>query len=87
MANELRLLTNALIDNVFVNTESMEQIIHLLTKYAVYEQEQLDWAFKSRYVYIEKEEEDLIQFKGFKLDNFEKVTDYFDEVKPYTPQK
>ena len=84
MANELRLLINALIDNVFVNSESWNKLFFLLTKYAVYEQEQLDWAFKSSYVYIEKEEEDLIQFKGFKLDNFEKVTDYFDEVKPYT---
>ena len=84
MANELRLLINALIDNVFVNTANWNKLFFLLTKYAVYEQEQLDWAFKSSYIFIEKEEEDLIQFKGFKLDNFSKVTDYFDEVKPYT---
>ena len=48
MANELRLLINALIDNVFVNTESWNKLFFLLTKYAVYEQEQLDWAFKSK---------------------------------------
>ena len=84
MANELRLFINALIDNVFVNTANWNKLFFLLTKYATYEQEQLDWAFKSSYIFIEKEETDLIQFKGFKLDNFEKVTDYFDEVKPYT---
>ena len=44
----------------------------------------MDWAFKTSYIYIEKEEEDLIEINGLKVDNFDKVLQYFDEVKPYT---
>ena len=35
-------------------------------------------------MYIEKEEDDLIEFNGFKPDNFQKVLDYMNEVKPYS---
>ena len=51
-------------------------------KHAYAEQGELDWAFKSTYLKVEKEETDLIPFKGFKVDNFDKAVDYFNEVKP-----
>jgi len=44
----------------------------------------LDWAFKTTYLYVEKEEEDLIQISGFKPDNYQAILDYMDEAKPYT---
>ena len=84
LSNELRLLLNALKDNVFEGTNLWNKLFFALMKYAYAEQKQLDWAFKTSYVFIEKEEEDLIEINGFKVDNFDKVLQYFDEVKPYT---
>ena len=84
LSNELRLLLVALRDNVFVGTNLWNKLFFALMKYAYSEQKQLDWAFKTSYIYIEKEEEDLIEINGLKVDNFDKVLQYFDEVKPYT---
>ena len=84
LSNELRLLLLALRDNVFTGTNLWNKLFFALMKYAYSEQKQLDWAFKTSYVFVEKEEEDLIEINGFKVDNFDKVLQYFDEVKPYT---
>ena len=84
LANELRLLLTALKDIVFVNTANWNNLFFELLKYAYMEQRQLNWAFKTSYLYIEKEEDDLIQFTGFRPDNFQKVLDYMNEVKPYS---
>ena len=53
-----------------------------MLKYAYAEQGELDWAFKTTYLKVVKEETDLIPFKGFKVDNFDKAIQYFNEVKP-----
>ena len=84
LSSELRLLLNTLKNNVFENTSTWNEIFFELLKYAYLEQKQLDWAFKTSYLYIEKEEDDLIEFNGFKPDNFQKVLDYMNEVKPYS---
>ena len=84
LSSELRLLLVALRDNVFAGTNLWNKLFFALMKYAYTEQKQLDWAFKTSYVFVEKEEEDLIEINGFKVDNFDKVLQYFDEVKPYT---
>ena len=84
LSNELRLLLVALKDNVFAGTKLWNKLFFALLKYAYGEQKQLDWAFKTSYIFVEKEEEDLIEINGFKVDNFDKVLQYFDEVKPYT---
>jgi hypothetical protein len=55
-----------------------------MLEYAYGEHSGLDWAFKTSYVFVEKEETDLIKFAGFKPDNFEKVLEYMNEVKPYS---
>ena len=81
---ELRKLLVALRDTVFAGTNLWNKLFFALLRYSYIEQEQLDWAFKSTYIYIEKDEEDLIEVNGFKIDNFDKVLQYFDEVKPYT---
>ncbi len=73
LSSELRLLLNTLKNNVFENTSTWNEIFFELLKYAYLEQKQLDWAFKTSYLYIEKEEDDLIEFNGFKPDNFQKV--------------
>ena len=84
LSSEIRLLLKALKDNVFADTNLWNRLFFALLKFAHSEQKQLSWAFKSSYIYIEKEEEDLIEVNGFKVDNFDKVLQYFDEVKPYT---
>ena len=84
MQTELRALLLALKDNVFTSTANFNEVFFEMMKYALGEQQELDWAFKTSYIYIEKEEEDLVQRVGFKPDNFNSVTEYMNEVKPYT---
>ena len=84
LSNEIRLLLTALRDNVFAGTNLWNKLFFAMLKHAYSEQKQLNWAFKTSYVYIEKEEEDLIEVNGLKVDNFDKVLQYFDDVKPYS---
>lgn len=84
LAIELRAVLNALFENVFTNNGRLNEVFFEMMKYAYLEQSELNWAFKTSYVYIEKEESDLIEFSGFKPDNFEKVLQYMEEVKPFS---
>ena len=84
MQTELRALLVALRDNVFKNSVLWNKLFFALLKYSAVEQEQLSWAFKTSYVYVEKSEEDLVKVDGFKVDNFDKVLNYFEDAKPYT---
>ena len=84
MQRELREFLYVLKDNILEGTEKFNSIFFELMKYALGEQRELDWAFKTSYVYIEKEEEDLVQRVGYKPDNFESVIEYLNEAKPYT---
>jgi hypothetical protein len=84
MQTEIRSLLIALRNNVFVNSVNWNKLFFALLKYSAVEQDQLNWAFKSSYIYIEKEEEDLVKVDGFKVDNFDKVLKYFEDAKPYT---
>lgn len=83
MSNEIRLLLTTLKDKVFFNTNKWNELFFEMLKYAYVEQGQLSWAFKTSYLFVKKEEEDLVKFTGFKPDNFQKVLDYMNEVKPY----
>tara|TARA_R110001592_G_scaffold6330_5_gene34124 strand:- start:10550 stop:28219 length:17670 start_codon:yes stop_codon:yes gene_type:complete len=84
MRTELRALLVALRDNVFTSNLEWNKLFFALLKYSAVEQDQLSWAFKTSFIYIEKEEEDLVAVDGFKVDNFDKVLQYLDEAKPYT---
>jgi len=66
------------------DSEAWVRIFFEMVKYAFAEQKQLSWAFKTSYLYIEKDEEDLIEFSGFRADNFENVLSYLNEAKGYT---
>ncbi len=68
-------------DNKFNNASHWNKLFFLMLEYAYGEHSGLDWAFKTSYVFVEKEETDLIKFAGFKPDNFEKVLEYMNEVK------
>jgi hypothetical protein len=84
LAHELRYLLLALKDQVFANSSKWNQLFFAMMKHAYSEQQQLDWAFKTSYLYVEKDEQDLIQYAGFKPDNFENILAYMNEVKPYS---
>jgi len=84
LATELRLFLEALRDIVFDGTELWNTFFFEMVKHAHMEQQQLSWAFKTTFLYVDKEEEDLVKFTGFKADNFQKVLDYMNEVKPYS---
>ena len=84
LSSELRLILTALKDNVFVSTVHWNELFFEMMKHAYMEQKQLSWAFKTSYLYINKEENDLITLNGFKADNFQKVLDYMNEVKPFS---
>ena len=81
---ELRTFLKILQDDIFKGTENWNKFFFAMMKYAVGEQKQLDWAFKTSYVYVEKEEEDLMQTVAFKPDNFEPVLEYMEEAKAFT---
>lgn len=83
---ELRAILYALYKYVFINTYSIHwnQFFFKMLKHAYAEQGELDWAFKTTYLKIVKKETDLVPFKGFKVDNFDKAISYFNEVKPYS---
>lgn len=83
MSTELRLFLTALKDNVFKTDNLWNNFFFEMLRYAYAEQGQLSWAFKTSYLYVEKEESDLKEINGFKPDNFQKVIDYMNEVKPY----
>ena len=82
--NELRLLLKIISADTFKDQVLWNTIFFSLLKHAYVEQGQLDWAFKTSYLYVEKEETDLIQFNGFRPENFNKVLEYMNDVKPYT---
>lgn len=84
LQNELRLLLTALYRNVFTTGTHWNNLFFDMLRHAHTEQGQLSWAFKTSYLYVEKQENDLTQFTGFKPDNFEKVLTYMNEVKPYS---
>jgi hypothetical protein len=81
---EIRAFLIALRDNVFANSQYWNKFFFEMMKYAYLEQKQLSWAFKTSYIYVEKDEEDLVEIIGFKPDNFDKVIEYMNEVKPFT---
>ena len=84
MQAELRAFLTALKDTVFQGTSNFNSVFFEMMKFAIGEHQELDWAFKTSYIYVEKEEEDLVQRKGYKPDNFDSVLEYMNEVKPYT---
>lgn len=83
LAIELRAVLTALNERVFINNSFWNLFFFEMLKHAYVEQQQLDWAFKTSYLFVEKEENDLVPFTGFKPDNFQKVLNYMNEVKPF----
>lgn len=84
MSLEIRNILNLFSSDLFQRFNFWNILFFEMLKYAYMEQKQLDWAFKTSYLYVEKEEVDLIQISGFKPDNYEAILNYMDEAKPYS---
>ena len=84
MSFEIRAVLDLFNNDLFQRFNFWNVLFFEMLKYAYMEQRQLDWAFKTTYLYVEKEEEDLIQISGFKPDNYQAILDYMDEAKPYS---
>ena len=59
LQSELRKFLEILRDEIFKGTEYWNKFFFEMLKYAYGEQKQLDWAFKTSYLFVEKEESDL----------------------------
>ena len=81
---ELRAFLVILRDKVFAGTEYWNKFFFEMLKYVYGEQKQIDWAFKTSYLFIEKEEQDLNTRIDFSPDNFNPVLEYMEEAKAYT---
>ena len=84
LQSELRKFLEILRDEIFKGTEYWNKFFFEMLKYAYGEQKQLDWAFKTSYLFVEKEESDLNKRISFSPDNFNPVLEYMEEAKAYT---
>ena len=82
---ELREILTALKANVFVGSREVSQNVLFFTgvNYAVSEQENLDWVFKTTYLTFVQDGISLDQDKFFKPDLFDDFLDYVREAKPF----
>lgn len=83
MGIEIRAVLESLLSNQLMSLNIWNRLFFELLKYAYMEQGQLDWAFKTTYLYVNKNEQDLVQIPGFKPDTFDSILEYMSEVKPY----
>lgn len=85
-AKELRIIFEALRDNIFINDLAVEynQLFFSSLRYVVAEQPLIDWAFKTSFIKINHKLGELEQPATFKNDNLENFESYVKEVKPYS---
>jgi len=84
-AKELRIIFEALRDDIFINELAVEynQLFLSSLRYVVAEQPLLDWAFKTSFIKINHKLGELDQPATFKKDSLEYFENYVKEVKPY----
>ena len=84
--NELRNVLSALKTEIFIGNLAVEYInlFFASVRYALHEQQGLDWAFKTSFVKVKHNVGNLHQPVNFQNDNLENYQDYVNEVKPYS---
>lgn len=82
---ELRNILIAMQNDIFVDDIASEfnQIFFYLIKYALTEQKNLDWVFKTSFLSATQYIRKLLQFPVYIADNQNYYLDYINEVKPY----
>ena len=84
-SKELRIILNALRDKIFID-DLKEQYLKLFftcVRYALTEQNYIDWIFKTSFVKSNHNVGELKQKVTYNSDNLENYEDYVNEVKPY----
>jgi FG-GAP repeat len=84
-ANEIRIIFNAIKDNIFVDTLAVyfNQMFFFLVNYILTEQPTVDWAFKTSFISILHKLRRLDQPANYSQDNQTYYESYINEVKPY----
>jgi len=85
IALELREIIEALRTNVFYGDIAVYNnvIFFALLNYVFSEQEDLDWAFKTTYIFLDQTGRALTQDRVFQEDPFDAALEYITEAKPY----
>ena len=81
-ATETRAILNALV-TAFTGTVGLNQQVFALIRYALSEQQYLDWAFKTSFITVLHKIRKLEQFANYQKDNQNFVEDFINETKPY----
>jgi hypothetical protein len=82
---ELRIILEALITNIFIDDIGVYQVRMLFkaVRYALSEQKNLDWVFKTTFIDVTNVAGTLDQRPTYKLQDSKFYEDYINEVKPY----
>jgi hypothetical protein len=81
-ALEVRAILNALVGEVF-NDDETNELFFSLVHFAHSHLDQVNWAFKTSFLYIGGYNEALVQSPIQRADNTENLLSYIEEVKPY----
>jgi hypothetical protein len=84
-AIELRELITALKDNVFTTDREINTnlVFFAMLNYVFSEQDDLDWAFKTTYIYLKQQGRTLQQERVYQNDPFDSALEFINEFKPY----
>lgn len=84
-AIELRELISALQTQVFIGDRAINNnlLFFALLNYVFSEQSDIDWAFKTTYVFLDQTGQVLTQDRVFQDDPFDSALDYINEAKPF----
>lgn len=82
---ELRGILNAVSSYIFINDYIVykNSLFFALVIYALSEQKDVDWVFKTTYLNISQIGEQLLQDKNYQPDSLGEFINYINEVKPY----
>lgn len=85
LQTELRQILNAFRKVVFINDYIVNTnlIFFALVNFVLSEQDDVDWIFKTSYLYLTQSGDELTQDRNFKKDSFNSTLDYINEIKPY----
>jgi hypothetical protein len=83
--NEIRIIFNAIQNNIFIDTLAVyfNQMFFTLINYVLTEQPAVDWVFKTSFISILHKFKTLGQPASYSPDNQTYYEDYINEVKPY----
>lgn len=88
LSTELRKLLNAFRSEVFINQHIVDQneLYFSLLNYVYSEQKNIDWTFKTSYIYIKQYKIPLVPSTLYIPDQIDNIIGYINDVKPYHTQ-